>query len=272
MIKKFMDAFLEFFSQEGSLFRYSLSFCFLLALFPSLIVVVIMFQNEILDLQKILPFIYQYLPKEIIQPFIEYITAKDYTNLMSVIFTLSLSGYLASNSFYSFMLISANHEKFDTYGILIRMKAILLFCLVVIAIMVAVIISQVFGISIFITGLVVVLGGLYLFYRTLSFQRRPWNYGLPGAILATVMMVIFGILFFYIIKTFTSYHSIYGPLSSVVVLLLSIYVFSSIIYFGYCLNNVFSFCYPNKRIKMAKFYRHGEKWIDKIKNIISRGK
>lgn len=271
MLKKLMEAFLEFFSQEGSLFRYSLSFCFLLALFPSLIVIVIMFQNEILDLDKILTFIYQYLPKEIIEPFIEYVMAKDYSNLMSVFITLSLSGYLASNSFYSFMLISANHEEFETYGILIRIKAILLFSLVVIGVMVAGIVSHLLGINILLTTVVVVLFGLYFFYRTLSFERRPWKYGLPGAIFATVMIAIVGVVFFYIIKTFTSYHTIYGPLASVVVLLLSIYVFSCIVYFGYCLNNVYSFCYSNKKIKMAKFYCYGEKWIDKIKNIVSRG-
>lgn len=270
MIKKFTEAFFEFFSQEGSLFRYSLSFCFLLALFPSLIVVIVLFQNEILDIQKVLTFVYQYLPKELIEPFVEYVMAKNYSNILSVIITLSVSGYLASNSIYSFMLISANHEKFETYGILIRIKAILLFIIIIVGVLVIGVTTHLLQLNILITILVVFIFGLYVFYRTLSFERRPWQFGVPGAVFSTVAMILVGLLFFYIIKTFTSYHTIYGPLASVVVLLLSIYVFSSIIYFGYCLNDVFTFSYPIKKIKMARFYEYGEYYIDKITEKFSK--
>lgn len=270
MIKRFTAAFFEFFSQEGSLFRYSLSFCFLLALFPTLIVVLVLFQNDILDIQKVLTFIYQYLPQELLEPFVQYVMAKDYSNIISVIITLIVSGYLASNSFYSFMLISANHEEFKTYGILIRIKAILLFTMVVVGLLIIGVTTHILQLNRLITLLVVFLFGLYVFYRTLSFERRPWQFGLAGAIFATIAMALVGVLFFYIIKTFTSYHTIYGPLASVVVLLLSIYVFSSIIYFGYCLNDVFPFSYPNKKIKMAKFYEYGEYYIDKITTIFNK--
>lgn len=269
-MRKVLATIIEFMSQEGRLFRYSLSYCFLLALLPTLIVIVMLFQNNIIDIHTILPVIYQYLPQDILEPFIEYVMSKDYHTITSMLIAFIASSYLASNSFYSFMLISANHEEFDTYGILIRMKAIVLFICFVMAISAVAIATHLLEINFFIVvgcGLLVVF---YFFYRTLSFQKQPICYGLYGAVFTTVAIIIVGFLFFYIIKDFTSYQNIYGPLASLATLLLSIYVVSSIIYFGYCINIVFCSSFVKKEYKTIAYYRFGEKYIKKLQDIFYR--
>lgn len=272
MLDKTIKTFQEFFSQEGRLFRYSLSYCFLLALFPTLIITVILFQNNILDIHNILPFVYQFIPQEVIEPFIEYVMSKDYHTLTSMIVSLVVSSYLASNSFYSFMLISANHEEFETYGILIRIKAIILFAIFVLGIAGVAIATHVLQLHFVLIVLIGIFVVFYIFYRTLSFEKRPWQYGLPGAIFTTLALIVVGYLFLYIISIFTSYENIYGPLASIMILLLSIYVVSSIIYFGYCLNDNFAFSHSEKEYKNIKYYCFGEKWLGKLEDLVMRFK
>ena len=66
---RFKRVVLKFFSSQGNLFRYSSSFCMLLGLLPGLIIVLRIFQNEILNNPKLVEFLYWYLPKELISPF-----------------------------------------------------------------------------------------------------------------------------------------------------------------------------------------------------------
>ena len=49
---RFKRVVIKFFSSQGNLFRYSSSFCMLLGLLPGLIIVLRIFQNEILNLPK----------------------------------------------------------------------------------------------------------------------------------------------------------------------------------------------------------------------------
>ena len=78
---RFKRVVLKFFSSQGNLFRYSSSFCMLLGLLPGLIIVLRIFQNEILNNPKLVEFLYWYLSKELISAFIEYVLSKDYWGL-----------------------------------------------------------------------------------------------------------------------------------------------------------------------------------------------
>ncbi|MFV0396139.1 MAG: YhjD/YihY/BrkB family envelope integrity protein [Coprobacillaceae bacterium] len=263
-IQHTFSAILEYTSQEGRIFRYSLSYCFLLALFPSLIIVVIMFQNGFIEMDTILHLIYQFVPQTFIEPFVDYITEKVYTTGISTVITLGVSCYMASNSFYSFMLISANEEEFKTYGILIRIKSLVVFAFfIVVIIFIGFIVQQGF-IDNSIIGFISIFMVLYFFYRTLSFVKRCIWYGLPGAIFATLTIVIVGTIFYELIKVFTSYQSIYGPLASFAIALLAIYVIASITYFGYCLNNAFDSECKITGFKNMWFFNKGNTLMNKI--------
>lgn len=267
-IQHIFKAILECTSQEGRIFRYSLSYCLLLALFPSLIIIVIMFQNGLIDMDIILGLIYQFVPQTFIEPFIEYVVDKDYVNGLSSTIALLVSCYMASNSFYSFMLISAKEEEFKTYGFLIRIKSVLVFSLFIsIGVVVTYIISY-SSIAGSLLSIIEIFIVLYMFYRTLSFAKRCVWYGLPGALFSSVAIVIVGAIFFELIKVFTSYHNIYGPLAGFAIALLAIYVVASIIYFGYCLNNAYDSECQITGYKNMWFYNKGNEIMKTIESKI----
>ena len=159
------------------MFRYSLSFCVLLALLPALIIFLKVFQTDILSAPNLINLLYDYVPETILAPFVEYVMSQEYTTFVSLIISMGFSIYLASNAFYSFMLISMTDEGFDTYAILVRIKAIVVFVLLVIGLV---------GLTLFnylvpINSTIVMLAGLfivfYCFYRYLSFEKKPLSYG-----------------------------------------------------------------------------------------------
>lgn len=268
LFQHIFKAILECTSQEGRIFRYSLSYCFLLALFPSLIIAVIMFHEGLIDMQIVLKLVYQFVPQSFIEPFIEYIVEKEYATGLSSTIALVVSCYMASNCFYSFMLISASEEEFKTYGILIRMKAILVFGLFIIScIIVGYLISNISLHSPFITmtGAFVIL---YIFYRTLSFAKRCFWYGVPGALFSSITIVFVGGLISDVIRTFTSYQSIYGPLASLATALLAIYIIATIIYFGYCLNNAYDSDCEITGFKSMWFFHKGNRIMKHIESKI----
>ena len=131
-MQRFMDLYKEFTSFEGSLFKYSLSFSFLLALAPSLIIIVMLFKYNLLPIDIIINFIMSFQPyassEETITTIIQFFLERQY-NLVSFIITLCVSFYLASRIVFSFLLISASHEEVDVPKWAIRIKSIILFIL-----------------------------------------------------------------------------------------------------------------------------------------------
>lgn len=252
----------KFISPQGNLFRYSSSFCVLLALLPGLIIVLKIFQNKILNNPEIVNFLYGYIPEVLLAPFIQYILSRQYNTYLSMIVSMSLSIYLASNACYSFMLISMNDENFSTYGILIRIKAIIMFIYLIIGLIILAIVNYI------INSIIVIIFGLliffYLFYRILSFEKRPITYGLIGSIFTSSGIMMIGIFFFYYVEHYTRYDILYGPLASLVVLLISIYLISSVIYFGYCLNREYGKSYQICSYKHKWYYIWGDRLIKRI--------
>lgn len=271
-MKKVANVYKEFFSIEGSLFRYSLSYCLLLALLPSLILMIVLFQNSIFDLNEILQYLYQFIPSELLEPFINYILKRDYSSMFSLIVALVTACYLASKSFFSFMMISSTQEEFKTYKILIRIKSVFLFVLFLGSVIGIGLVAHFLNLNAYFTygtGLVVVF---YFLYRLLSFEKRPVTYGLLGAIFVSVSIVCIGYGFFNVVQVFTSYESVYGSFSSLVILFLSVYVIASVMYLGYCINFIYGKSYAQTEYKSIWFYEHGERIIDAIKKIFTRGK
>lgn len=266
-MQRFKRVVLKFFSSQGNLFRYASSFCMLLGLLPSLIIVLSVFQNEVLNNPKLVEFLYWYLPKELISPFIEYVLSKHYDTYLSLIISMGLSIYLASNAIYSFMLISKDDEDFDTYNILIRIKAIIMFIALVMGLILLAFINY------FTRSVIVVVGGFlvlfYFFYRFLSFEKRSVTYGIIGSLFTCTGIMIVGIGFVYFVDNYTKYDVLYGPLASIVVLLISIYLISSIIYFGYCLNHEYTKCVKKLKYKGLWYYNSGSWVIKKIINLIN---
>ena len=237
-MKFLKDVYKEFSSFEASLFRYSLSFSLLLALAPSLMILIMLFNFEWFPVDIILNFLYQFTPVELISPFVEFLLRKEYHSLVYFLSTLFVSFWLASRSMYSFCLISANYENVELPKILIRIKSIFMFIILLIscvfAVAIATLISNYIPLSFAISLFLI----FTLFYRMLSFKNRDIFYGMVGGLFSTTALFIFSYFFLNIIDYFTDYQSVYGTLSSFIILMLSLYIISCIIYLGFCINNI----------------------------------
>lgn len=243
-MNKLIQCYEEFTSQEGSLFVYSLSFSLLLTLAPAITIFVAFFSVFVLDVELIVETLGMFLPDEYITPFVEFLLNKQTLNLVTSVVSMAISFYLASRSNYSFLLISAKKEEILIPKWAIRVQSYVQFLLVA---------AYVIGVAILITSLTFIepwlmplvylaaaFFGFYFFYRSSSFLKRELSYGVVGALAATLGILLIGILFFEIINRFTNYDNVYGPLSSLVILFLGIYLIASVIYIGYILNWVFS--------------------------------
>lgn len=267
-MKKLIDcvfeAVLDFISQEGRIFRYSLSYCLLLALFPTMLIVFALFQSGVLDISRIIDLeqiteeVSRFLPAEFIVKFIEDLeSSKAYPSLISSIITVFISCYMASNSLYSFMLVTAQQENFKTYGLLIRIKALFMFIMLLGTVIGVAVLAYYSPIKIATVTVWALFVFLYLFFRMLSFAKRPIWYGLPGTLFTGLALAILSKLYVELLNIF-SYGSIYGSAATVMISLLSINIISSIIYFGYCLNNAYERDIPITQYKTMRFYAYGE--------------
>lgn len=265
-MKKIVALYQEFTSFEGSLFIYSLSFSFLLALAPSLIIFVMLFNFAYLDPNILIGFVERFIPKEILGDFILYIVPKEY-NLIPAVITLCTSFWLASRSVYSFLLISAQHEEVDVPKWAVRLRAIYLFICLALLIVVSIFIGSWLSDYLPLVSAMIMFIIFTMIYRSLSFRKRNFSFGIIGGLFSTIAILGVAALFFTLVNEFTSYETVYGSLASLVTLLLSIYIISFIIYFGYCLNLVFEdhYLYEDRLpMKSAAYFNACQRITDKI--------
>ncbi|MFV0395766.1 MAG: YhjD/YihY/BrkB family envelope integrity protein, partial [Coprobacillaceae bacterium] len=227
LLNNIFDALLLFLSQEARIFRYSLSYCLILALFPTVIVIFTMFYmgffdiEKIIDVNQMIEISKSFKLDQFITPLIETLQKNPFTNLGSSIITILISCFMASNSLYSFMLITAQQEKFATYGLLIRIKAVFVFIGLILSILGIVIIAYLSPVRIRTIGIFAIFVFLYLFFRSLSFVKRPIWYGLPGTIFSGVAIGILSFMFLKVLEI-VNYGSIYGTLASLMGALLAV--------------------------------------------------
>ena len=266
---KIRSIYSEFTSFEGSLFKYSLSFSMLLALAPSLLLFAMLFRYAYLPIDMILRFVVNFLPEtsvETLDQLFLFFTDKDYS-ILSFIVTVCVSFYLASRSIFSFLLISASHEEVEVPKWSIRIKSIIMFVAMTALLILGVYLSAVFKDFVPVISasfMLIMFTGLY---RTLSFRRRNWSFGIIGGMFSTVCIMVLADLFIIIVQNFTSYKDIYGPLAVLVTLLLAIYLISCIIYLGYCINLVFEEDYGREALlpmKNEKFFMFCKQITDRI--------
>lgn len=273
---KIKAVYLEFTSFEGSLFRYSLSFSLLLAIAPSLILFAMLFKYAYISEDLVMDFIVKFLPitdVDTVNQVLMYFTSKDYNSIISVIVTICTSFYLASRSIYSFLLISASHEEVDVPKWVIRVKSIAMFI-----VMTGLLVGSIYIATKFLAFLPFVASGImlllfFMMYRALSFRKRNVTFGLVGAMLTTVCILGLAALFVNIIDYFTSYETIYGPLASLVTLLLAIYLISCIIYLGFCLNIVIEDDYGIEKdlpLKNPKAIAWSNTLVDNVKERLKK--
>lgn len=229
MIKKLKEKYL---SHEGALFRYSLSYCLLLALFPTIMMLFMLYH----DLNYVTYFLYQFIPKEFLNEYLQYLSTYQSDSIISLVFTFLTSNYVASKVFYSFMLLSIKDEQEHCSLIWLRIRSFFAYFFFVLCLLGIFILFQLFQFNSLTFVLLFIV--FYLFYHLLTFQKKTWMYGVPGSLLVSFLLMIMGFLFLWYVDHFTSYEKLYGSFAILFVVYLSMYLISCIIHFGYCLNVV----------------------------------
>lgn len=223
----------KYFSNEGALFRYSLSYCLLLALLPTMMMFFVFYY----DLSYVVSFLYQFIPQEFIDGYIKYLINNQNENKISLVFSFCLAGFVASKVFYSFMLLAMKDENCHLSLIIVRIKSFFTFLFFIICLGIVFVIFQLFHLGSLTFILLFIV--FYLFYRLLSFEKKNIFFGVLGAMTVSLAVMLMSYLFLWYVDTFTSYERLYGSFSILFVLYFSMYLLSCIIYLGYCLNVVF---------------------------------
>lgn len=260
-MKKILQVYDLFTSYDGTTFVYALSYSLLLALAPLTALLVVFFRRSPEGLANILDFAEQYIPQDLLSPFIDFFLGNSPVELIPLIFFIVVSLWVASRAIYSFLMISAHLDEVALPQWFMRGVSLIDFVVLLASLGLMVFVLQQFPFTGLLTQIAVLFVGFCIFYRLLSFRNYQWRAVAPGALFTTVCMSLLGTFFFFVINHFTHYESIYGPLSSMVILFLSVYIIASIIYLGFCVNQVFV---EKDMVQPLKHYVTAVKILEKI--------
>ena len=157
----------------------------------------------------------------------------------------------------SFSLLLALAPSLLLIAMLFRFKSVVLFVSLVLLLVLSIFIATRLNEFLPIVSAVIMLLLFTMMYRALSFRKRNWSFGIIGAMFSTICILGLAALFVTIVSHFTSYKDVYGPLASLVTLLLAIYLISCIIYLGFCLNLICEEDYGREEalpLKNEKFF------------------
>lgn len=250
----------RFNSFEGTIFVSCFAYSLLLGFTPVLLVLVLIFTRLLLPIEQLTQFLTQFIPPDFIQPFIEFILNNNSQDFLALLVFTIIGFWIASRSLYSFLLISASQDEVDYPSWFVRMLSLFIFVFLFALCFLLVLCSQLFYSKIIYFQPFILFIGFCLFYRFLAFRAYCFSDVYKGAIFATLGISLLGGLFFFVIDNFTTYQSVYGPMYSLVILLLSLYIISSIIYLGFCINHLLLKPY---QISNAIHYTFIFNWIKK---------
>lgn len=225
-------------SNEGTLFTYALAYSLITGVAPFLIIIVLFVGPYVYNIEQIILFLQRYIPAELVNPFVEYLSASNLTNLWLIISLFGISIWVASKSIYSFLLQSSRHDDVDINPIFLRGLAMIYFVVIIGGLGIIVSLLSLFPLVNRYILPFIMLFFFLLFYRLLSFKKRKMKDLIYGSLFSAVVISALGRLFFNIIDQYTSYQSVYGPLASLMILLISAYIIAWVIYCGYVINYV----------------------------------
>lgn len=224
--------------REGTIFTYAFAYSLIVGLAPLLIITVVFIGNYLLDVTQIIYYLQRFIPGEFIEPFIDYVMLTDARSTWILLSLLGASLFVASKSIYSFLLMARKSDDNPRGSIVLRITAFVYFVVLVFGFVVlGVLISYLpFGKKQLIP--LVIFAFFAIFYQLIYSKKLKLSALLSGAGFASVALLLLGQGFFIYINEFSSYKNVYGPLSSLMILLISMWLVSWIFYAGYCVSVV----------------------------------
>ncbi len=233
----------------------NVAFFFVLALFPIITLLVAIASYFSISLDSVITFIHDLLPQEAGNIIIEAISGKGFDSSVGAFSVIAL--FVASNGTYA-IINAANTlyqvEKSDTLKN--RVKSVLLLFILLLLI-VFLLLVPIFGekiLSIFATNdmmnhaklvykilkwpttFFMIYVNLKLLYTIAPDKEIPSKSTTYGSIFTTVIWTIATAIFSYYLKYFANYNMLYGNLSSIIILMMWIYIISYVFVMGIAIN------------------------------------
>ena len=239
MEKKFLDAYKMVKSHEGTLFVYAFSYSLITGIAPFLIIAVVIASTFLLDVNAMIDMISHFIPADLIEPFISYVKDSNFSDFILLVSLSSVSFWVASKSVYSFLLESSRIDEIKIRSIVLRAISVLYFLIIIVGGLSVMVLLNYLPPYNYITVPLLLWLMMMSFYRLISFRFSSFSDVYMGSALATSGLIVLGKIFFIYINDYSNYRTIYGPLSSLMILLISCYFISLVVYYGFCVNVVF---------------------------------
>lgn len=226
-------------SREGTLFTYALAYSLVTGIAPFLIIIVVYMGTYIYNAEQIITVFQRYIPSDLIMPFVKYIKATEMSSPWFIISLLGISIWVASKSVYSFLLLSSEHDDIPISNFVLRILAMVYFVLIILGVAVVFVLIGYFPrLNSYVLPLLTFVFFLFV-YRLLTFRYTRFSDVVYGSIFSSLSVTVLGRFFFRYINQYSNYQTIYGPLSSLMIMLISAWFIAWVVYCGYVINYVF---------------------------------
>lgn len=239
MEKKFLESYKMVSSHQGTLFVYAFAYALIIGIAPFLIIAVLVASNFLLDMNTMVEFLSYYIPSDLIVPFIKYVVEVAPSDVILLISLASISFWVASRSVYSFLLESSRIDDIQIPGYILRIISVIYFFLIILGAFLVVLLMRYLPPYNYITIPILLWLMMMVFYRIISFKFSRFSDVYMGAGISSAGLIFLGRIFFVYVNKYSNYQNIYGPLASLMIMLISVFFISYVIYFGFCINVVF---------------------------------
>ncbi len=233
----------------------NVAFFFVLALFPIITILVAISSYFSISLDVVIDFINNLLPKEAGKVIIDAISGKGFDTSVGAFSIIAL--FAASNGTYA-IINAANtlYQVENSDNLKNRVKSVLLLFILLLLIIFLLLVPMfgekilsLLGTSHFIkeikslykllkwpTTFFLIYANLKLLYTIAPDKKIPSKSTTYGSIFTTVIWTIATAIFSYYLKYFANYNVIYGNLSSIIILMMWIYIISYVFVMGIAIN------------------------------------
>ena len=255
VISYIKKAFQAFNQPEMRILPGNISFFFVLALIPMLTILVVIASYFSISIDTVVGFIKNLLPNEASSLIIEVISGKGFDGSVGVFNIFAL--FVASNGTYS--IINASNTLYGVTksdGLKDRLKSIILLIILLLLIVFLIIVPlfggkilSLFGTNQLVETLTIILKiiqwpltiflvyfNLKLIYTIAPSVRVTSKSTTYGALFTTIIWTIATAVFGYYLSHFANYNILYGNLSSLIILMMWLYIISYVFVMGIAIN------------------------------------
>lgn len=259
-IKKYTKKIMELFSKpELSILPGNIAFNIVLAFFPFLILIILIVSSFKVDINSVITLINNFLPEKASELVIDIISGKGFDSNVGIFVVIGL--VIATNGTYS--IITASNTLYgikENDIIKDRIKSVIILFIILILFLFLIIVplfgekilgliknidifKNIFPQIIFIFKLVqwpitylIVYFNIKLIYAIAPSKTIESETTSYGGMFTTVLWIISTIIFKYYLSYFAKYDIIYGNLSSIIILMIWLYLLATVFVLGMAIN------------------------------------